>query len=459
MSDDTNRRRYLRALGAIGAAGLAGCTGQENTPASGGDDGGDSGGGDSGGGSGDTATPSPTESGGTVRMLSDRGARDVWEASIEEFNNDSAYTVEVTWLPKGTSMNEQVEKMKAAGNLPEIVFETSTDAYRNTVEGLTAPVTDLVDTLGTLDPVQFEGDSFMLPAVTLPLMGVYRGDLVEGEPRTRSEWLAESKRLQNEEDIGGLVMPSGRTNNATTQVNQNLWNGGVQIYRGSPGDIRVTIDDDENRATAVETYRWMQEMNGYSPNTSGWEWGDVANALIQEQVGAALTLGGLMILQAQANRPDLASNLRAMPFPLPEGGEQGKWWAYTEGFYLHESAPNLEGARAYLEFFMQSEFYLDFITETPLFNFPTSLEQVQSDAYQSVELVQQHQDLVDIVVENWDRMGPVLNTGDGGAPNIIAANAYGQQLMGQSADRLVAGDLSPEETVDWVAEQLRALSE
>ncbi|MFB6361984.1 MAG: molybdopterin cofactor-binding domain-containing protein, partial [Halobacteriales archaeon] len=47
-----------------------------------------------------------------------------------------------------------------------------------------------------------------------------------------------------------------------------------------------------------------------------------------------------MILQAEANRPDLASNLEPMPFPLPEGGEQGKWWAYTEGFYLHESAPN-----------------------------------------------------------------------------------------------------------------------
>jgi multiple sugar transport system substrate-binding protein len=94
-----------------------------------------------------------------------------------------------------------------------------------------------------------------------------------------------------------------------------------------------------------------------------------------------------------------------------------------------------------------------------LFNFPTSLEQVQGENYQSAELVQNHQDLVNIVIDNWDNMRPVLATGDNGAPNLTAANAYGQQLMGQSADQLIAGDLSPEETVDWAASRLRELQE
>lgn len=454
-----NRRTYLRAVGALGAAGLAGCTGQDG--ASDGGDGGDGGDGAGSQDDGSDSTSTPSDGDKTVRMLSDRSARDIWEAAIEEFNANSEYTVEVTWLPKGTTTNEQIEKMRGAGNLPEIVFETSTDAYRETVDGNTAPVTDLVESLETLDPVTYEGESYLLPAVTIPLMGVYREDIVEGEPRswTRSEWTEEAKRINEEEGMGGLIMPSGRTNNATTQVNQNLWNGGVNIYEGPSDDIRVTIDEGENRERAIETYAWMQEMAEYNPNTSGWEWGDVANAFIQEQAAAALTIGGLMILQAQGNRPELASKLRATPFPLAEGVDQGHWWAYTEGFYLHNEAPNLDGAREYLEFFMQSDYYLDFITETPLFNFPTSLDQVQSDAYQSAELVQQHQDLVDIVVENWDHMRPVLATGDDGAPNLVAANAYGQQLMGQSADQLIAGDLTPEETVDWVAEELRKLQE
>jgi multiple sugar transport system substrate-binding protein len=453
MSKRHDRRTYLRALGALGAAGLAGCTGGQD---GGSGDGGD---GSSGSGDGTTVGDGSDSGGGTVRMLSDRSGRDIWEASIEEFNSGSDYTVEVTWLPKGTSMNEQIEKMRGAGNLPEIVFETSTDAYRETVNGNTAPVTGLIDTLGTLDPVQYQGESYLLPAVTIPLMGIYRDDIVQGEPRSRAEWAAEAKRINEQEGMGGLVMPSGRTNNATTQVNQNLWNGGVDIYQGPPDDIQVTIDQGENRQRAIETYSWMKEVAQYNPNSSGWEWGDVANALIQEQAAAALTIGGLMVLQVQANRPELASNLRAMPFPLAEGVEQGHWWAYTEGFYLNEPAPNLEGARQYLEFFMGSDYYLNFISQTPLFNFPTSLEQVQGESYQSAELVQNHQDLVNIVIDNWDNMRPVLATGDGGAPNLTAANAYGQQLMGQSADQLIAGDLSPEETVDWAASRLRELQE
>jgi multiple sugar transport system substrate-binding protein len=453
MSDTPTRRRYLKAAGIAGIAGLAGCAGtQTNATESGGST-------DASTTAGGGSTPTTADSGGTVRMLSDRSARDIWEQSIQEFNSNSAYTVEVTWLPKGTSMNEQISKMKAAGNLPEIVFETSTDAYRETVAGNTAPVTGLVDTLGTLNPVVYQGDSYLLPAVTIPMMGVYREDIVDGEPRTRSEWKAEAKRINEEEGMGGLVMPSGRTNNATTQVNQNLWNGGVDIYSGPADDIEVTIDTGDNRQRAIETYRWMKELAAYNPNSSGWEWGDVANALIQEQAAAALTLGGLMILQAKANRPDLASKLTATPFPIPEGGQQGQWWAYTEGFYLHADTPNLDGAREYLQFFMSSDYYLQFIKQTPLFNFPTSLEQVNGDAYRSVELVQDHEKLVDIVANNWDKMRPVLATGTDGAPNIVAANAYGQQMMGQSADQLIAGDLSPEETVDWVAEKLRGLGE
>lgn len=449
MSDRFNRRRYLKTVGAVGTVGLAGCAG-----------------GDEGDDSGNTTTQETTTTGettttqsegGTVRYLSDRGGREIWEAAIEEFNSGSDYTVEVTWLPKGTSMNEQIEKMRAAGNLPEIVFETSTDAYRETLDGNTAPVTDLVENLGTKNPVQYQGESYLLPAVTIPLMGIYRGDVVQGDPRTRSEWLQEAERIQSSEGMGGLVMPSGRTNNATTQVNQNLWNGGTNIYEGSAGDIEVTIDQGANREAAISTYQWMKDMSQYNPNTSGWEWGDTVNAFIQEQAAAALTIGGLMILQISANRPELAGNMKAMPFPLPEGGEQNHWWAYTEGFYLYKDATNVEGGREFLDFFMQSEYYLNFIKQTPLFNFPTTLDQVRSDAYQNVELVQNHQDLVDIVIDNWDHMRPVLATGDDGAPNLIAAKAYGQQLMGQSADQLISGDKSPEETVTWIAEKLRSL--
>jgi multiple sugar transport system substrate-binding protein len=54
-------------------------------------------------------------------------------------------------------------------------------------------------------------------------------------------------------------------------------------------------------------------------------------------------------------------------------------------------------------------------------------------------------------------MAPVLNTGDNGEPNALAANAYSQQLYGQAASELLYGDRSPDETIDWLAQQLRNL--
>ena len=75
MSDTFRRRRYLKSVGAVGAIGLAGCMG-----------------GDGGQGDGETTTEETTtatttgettaEEGGTVRYLSDRGGRDIWESAI-----------------------------------------------------------------------------------------------------------------------------------------------------------------------------------------------------------------------------------------------------------------------------------------------------------------------------------------------------------------------------------------
>jgi len=64
---------------------------------------------------------------------------------------------------------------------------------------------------------------------------------------------------------------------------------------------------------------------------------------------------------------------------------------------------------------------------------------------------------MELVRDNWDAFTTVLATGRDGAPNIVAADAYGQQLLGQSADQLLVGGRSPAETVDWVASELRGL--
>ncbi|MFD1644089.1 ABC transporter substrate-binding protein [Haloarchaeobius litoreus] len=431
--DQSTRRQLLTATGAATTVALAGCIGSLT-------------GGSGGGGSNE------------IKYLSDRGdSREIIDQIITEFEDEYDYTVDVTYTSKGTSTDEQLQRMRAAGNPPDIIFDTSADAYRYQRDGKAAQVSDVVQGTGLPDPVNVDGESYFVPTMVEPLMGWYRNDLYPENPTTWETWRTEAQRLTEEEDINGYVVQSGQTNNADTMVTQTLWQNDVNIYDGPADDIQVTIDDDENRQAAVETYEWLQTMSQYAPNGSGWEWGDAIAALQQENAAAAMSVGGLPILTIQANRPDLVEKLSPTAFPVPDGKSQDKWWAYMEGHVVWNDGDATEGARQFVDFFSSSSRFMDFILSAPLFQFPPTREGLDSEAVQNNETIQQHPEVMDLVRDNWDAFTTVLATGRDGAPNIVAADAYGQQLFGQSADQLLVGGRSPEETVDWVASELRGL--
>jgi multiple sugar transport system substrate-binding protein len=457
----SSRRAFLTAAGTTATIGLAGCLGNGGDggggDASGGggggsgdSDGGGSGDGDGGGGGGDTST--------TITYLSDRGgSKDVIDQIIAEFEAEFDYTVDVTYTAKGTSTDEQLQKMRAANNPPDIVFDTASDAYRYQRDGNAAPVSDAVQGTGLPDPVNVDGESYFVPTMVEPLMGWYRNDIYEENPTTWENWLAEAQRASTEEDINGYVVQSGNTNNADTSVTQTLWQNDVDIYSGPEGDIEVTIDQGENRTRAIETFEWLESMAEYAPNGSGWEWGDAISALQQENAAAAMSVGGLPILTIMGNRPDLVDKLSPTAFPVPDGKEQDKWWAYMEGHVVWSGGEATDGAREFVKFFNESDRFMDFLLSAPLFQFPPTREGLDREAYTSNEVVQDNPEVMKLVRENWDAFTTVLATGDDGAPNIVGADAYGQQTFGEAADQMLVGGLSPEETVDWLAEELRAL--
>ncbi|WP_435179236.1 ABC transporter substrate-binding protein [Halorussus sp. AFM4] len=446
-SETPTRRRFIQSAGAVTLVGAAGCTGGD-------------GGGESNGKNGETA--GSMNGGGaqskTIKYLSDRGdSKQVIDQIISEFESEHDYKVDVTYTSKGTSTDEQLQKMKAAGNPPDIVFDTSTDAYRYQQNGNLAPISGAVQGTGLPDPVNVGGESYFAATMVEPLMGWYRNDLYDGNPTTWEKWQSEAKRITEQEGINGYVVQSGQTNNADTQMTQYHWQNDVNIYGGPSDDIEVTIDKGQNRKRAVETYQWVQQMNQYSPNGSGWEWGDAIAALQQENAAAIMSVGGLPILTIASNRPDLVEKLSPTAFPVPNGKQQDKWWAYMEGHVVWKHGSATEGAKRFVEFFSKSDKFMDFVLSAPLFQFPPTKEMLNSDAIKNNETIQNHKPVMDLVRNNWDAFTSVLATGEGGQPNIVAADAYGQQVFGQSAAQLLVGGKSPEQTVDWVAEELRGL--
>lgn len=406
-----------------------------------------------GGGGGDDRT--------TIQYLSDRGASsDIIDDIVSEFETEhSEYEVDVTYTSRGTTSDQQLQQMRAAGNPPDLIFDTSADAYRYQRNGNAAVVSDAVESAGLPDPVNVEGESYFAPAIVEPLMGWYREDIYETNPGTWEEWQTEARRISENEDMEGYILPSGQTNNADTQLTQYFWENNVDIYTGPSNDIQITIDDENNRQAAIETLEWVQRMAEYAPNGSGWEWGDCIEALQQENAAALMSVGGLPILSIRANRPELATNLAPTSYPSPEGVDRNNWWAYMEGHVVWAEGTATEGAREFVRFFSQSERFLDFVLSEPLFQLPPTVEQLDSEQVTSNPVIQEHMDALELARENWDSFSTPLETGDNGAPNIIAANAYNQQVFGQAADQLLVGGKSPEATVDWLASELRELDE
>lgn len=425
----TTRRRALATLGAGAGLALAGCTGG-----------------------------SSSSGGKTVRYLSDRGdSKNIMDKIVNEFEKNSKYTVDVTYTAHGNSTDEQLQKMKAAGHPPDIIFVTSADAYRYQKNGNAATVTQAVKDNNLPDPVHVNGDSYFAPAVVEPLMGWYRNDVYDSDPKTWSKWQAEAKRVTQNTGMDGYVVQSGQTNNADTSITQYLWNNGVNIYSGKPGNITVEVDKGDNKQKAIDTFTWVKEMSQYSPNGSGWEWGDAIGALQQENAAAIPSVGGLAILSIKANRPKLVDKLSPMALPVPSGRSMDPWWAYMEGMVVRSDGDATDGARQFVDFFTKSSSFMDFVLSQPLFQFPPRKSQLNSDAVKNNDTLQNHTDVLDLVKNNWDHFSTILETGTDGAPNITAANAYNVQAFGQAADQMVVGGKSPSETVDWLGKKLRSL--
>jgi multiple sugar transport system substrate-binding protein len=432
--DGASRRRFLRATGTVTTLGLAGCLGFGNT-----------------GGTNDSSN--------TVQYLSDRGdSKSIIDKIIADFEKNHDYTVDVTYTSKGVSTNKQLQKMRAAGNLPDVVFDTAADAYRYQRNDNLAPITDTVTESGLPDPVRVDGESYFAATMVEPLMGWYRNDLYKKNPTTWNGWQSAAKQVTQEHDLMGYVVQSGQTNNADTQITQYHWQNDVEIYSGPSSDITVTIDEGKNRKRAIETYEWLETMAQYAPKANGWGWSESIQALQQETTAAIMSVGGLPILTIKENRPDLLKKLSPTAFPVPQDGKQDKWWAYMEGHTVWKEGNATEGAKEFVRYFTESDKFMQFVLSAPLFQFPPTREMLDSKAVKTNSVIQDHPAVMKLVRNNWDSFSSILNTGRDGAPNIIAAEAYGRQLFGQSAGQLLVGGKSPEETVDWIAKKLRSIN-
>lgn len=431
------RRRFLKTVGIAGAMGLAGCTGQN-----------------SGGGANNTGGTK------TIGFFSERtGAKQTFQKMANEFTEKKDLDnveIEFIYTQKGQGAEEKLKQLEAAGNVPEIQWVTSLDMYSNYNEEKVEPVTGIVEDIGVPDIANIEGfGSLYVPIVREPLSALYRTDVYsDGIPETKSGWLEQANNVGN---MNGVAITSGSTNHATTQTLQYLWDNDVRHYKGTSGDIKIVVDQGKNKSRAIETFSWMKEMyKAASPEASGWEWGDVGQAYVQDNIASSSVL--ISPLSINSNRPELSENLNVSTFPQPESSPtMNRLWCYFEGLSIRKDSEHKEISKDFIRFFPTSDYYLELFNSDPLWQWPIKRDQVE--ALREFEVFQRWDFLVDYVLDTWDQQTTLTRQGTDGALVPSSSPAYVNTVWGEVAAQLLIADTSPEEAVGLLADELRKMQE
>lgn len=423
-------------------AGLAGCIGQGSNDDSSG------------------TTVGEPDSGGTkiIRFFSERsGAKETFNKMADEFIEQEGLNnveIEFIYTQKGQGAEEKLKQLEAAGQVPEIQWVTSLDMYNNYNQEKVEPVTEVVDDMGVPDVANIDGfGSLYVPIVREPLSALYRSDLYsEGLPDTNSGWLDQASNING---MHGAAITSGSTNHATTQTIQYLWDHDVQHYRGTPGDIEVVVDQGENKSKAIETFSWMKEMHANaSPKASGWEWGDVGQAFVQDNIASASVL--ISPLSIDSNRPDMIENLGVSTFPQPQSSSSmDRLWCYFEGLSVRKESTHKEIAKDFIRFFPTSDHYLELFESAPLWQWPIERDKVE--ALKEFEIFQRWDFLLDYVLDTWDKHTVMTRQGTEGALVPSSSPAYVNTVWGEIAAQLLVADKSPEAAVNLLGDELRSM--
>lgn len=422
MFDGTkNRRTFLKTAGAVGGIGIAGCLGN---------------------GSGSTVE---------LTWLHDRdNGEETIDELAEEFNEEHN-NIEVTpeLLPSGSSEAEEIQKREAANNPPEILWYTFGQAYRFAKEDKLTSMNEVVEE-NNLRTFTDRDEKFFATSIVGPITWHYRQDLYDN-PETFEDYLQQAKRIEEEEDINALQFPNGASTLAYAQSHQLLWNGDVNIWDGPSDNIELSMASGENRQRAIETYEWIEEAYEYAPNGNGIGWLDAATAYQEESAASVPYISMWIPTLYLSDLPELEENTHHGFHPMAKDASNNRKFAWFEGNMIWDTDPEKnDAAREFLSWFHAEEQQRRFIKTNAGDYIPPTSEGMNADWYREEDAV--HQEMMDMFADAAETFTSPVATGTNGALNQSAVSAG--LIWGEATAELLHGGSSPDETIDWVADQL-----
>jgi ABC-type glycerol-3-phosphate transport system substrate-binding protein len=322
------------------------------------------------------------------------------------------------YVPSG-DIRDTINTRLSAGDAPDVIFTSVSYHAQFGLRGNLRDLSGIVpDNVPDSARMAIDGRDVYVPANLQMCSEWYRQDLYE---EAGIEWATTwdealhnyevlDEYLPDDQDATLYIANSSHPYMIYGHYHPMLSNGSQFIDRDSTDEAPYpVIGEEPYRTRAIEYLEFLEEAYQYSPESVNYGYGEATELFYTERV-ADTKYPARAFLSSYRENPEMAEHVAMGRFPDTPAMQAGEA-EYTiagvgEGFAVPTTdvgADNPSLGESYVEYFMGSDYYIDFLLSVPLHRVPADLSILDTDKYQSNEVVQAMPAYVDYVKEMAER--------------------------------------------------------
>ena len=341
-----------------------------------------------------------------VSEESNPAAQAIYDNINKDFLAQTGITVTMEY-PGFDKITERVATLIAAGTPAELVWYGDGSAMEVALHNQLAEVDDLVKELNIPDNLRLVVDGHDRSVATSQqfVYGWYRSDLYEKagvEPyKDWDSYLAVAKKLNNPPSQYGNLVPSAQKGAAHLLMQTMMQKNDAHwfTFDTAKNDYVVSLDSPGNIDNVIESLDFLHNAHDFSPEASNYSWGDLMSQYFTGRVANSYYVGARLLQQTETNAPDIAPVTKAISLPA---NKSDSYYISVQGFHVGAGS-NVDGAKAYIKFFMNHPDYIKWLHSVPLHIIPAKQETLLSKAYQDNPEIQKRMDVLNFINSIWGK--------------------------------------------------------
>jgi multiple sugar transport system substrate-binding protein len=351
------------------------------------------------------------------------------------------------------NMDEALAVRVAAGNPPDIASMQLERLLTYADQGLLEPATWWFEKYGSdvvpLASIPYKGVYWDIPYALTSEMWWYREDLFTEKgiapPQTHAEFLAAAKVFNDPaNDFYGIAIAAGPGEWTAWHYEVFLWQNGGFVF---DTDLKPLVDSPES----IAALNYLKELHAYSPpDSSTWEWWDSIDAFVAERVAISM-YGGRLLVHTARDNPDLAPVTRVLDQPM---GVMRAGPLSRKSHAIMANSPELDLAKAFLEYLMLPENLLPFLRTVPVHLTPPLVSYRTSPLYMDDPLIQLNPDDMQVVFDAVSYGRSLGWESPDHPPNYYSGALNASNILPQMIQRVLLSGEAPEAAAAWAKAEI-----